>query len=257
MGFLVFIAVLLGIVFLIRRSSAPGPGEVREQSGFVTGMGIGAIVLGVIAIATGWVPFLGVVALPIAGFGIVVALIGLLAGIRTSSVGMPVAGVILCALPLAWQGMFFGAITSNAYDDYTKRAAASAQASTETPAKQELPNKQSYINNSLELYGISSSYYNASSGLRVPGVDFKIRNNGDHSLDRVEVTFYFLDSAGQVVFEKSYNPVLVTTYGNEPPLKPGYIWQQQTGKFYRADGVPSEWEEGLVRTAITDIEYSE
>lgn len=101
---------------------------------------------------------------------------------------------------------------------------------------------------------------NAALDGRVPGVLFKIRNNGDRSLDRVEATIYFKDAAGRVIAEEDYHPVLVSEYsfsGDNKPLKPDYIWQMEKGKFYSAKKVPDEWEEGSIDASITDIKFTE
>ena len=92
----------------------------------------------------------------------------------------------------------------------------------------------------------------------MPGVDFKLKNGGDRSLNEVEVTVYFQGSGGAIIAEESYHPVLVSTYsfGNNKPLKPNYIWQMERGKFYKADSVPTEWKEGAASATITDIEFA-
>jgi len=94
----------------------------------------------------------------------------------------------------------------------------------------------------------------------VPGVTFKIRNDGERSLDNVEVTIYFKNERGNVISEEDYNPVLVTKYSfsaDKKALKPGYIWQMEQGKFYTAKQVPSEWKEGSIDASITDIRFTE
>ena len=62
-----------------------------------------------------------------------------------------------------------------------------------------------------------------------------------------------------MIAEEEFNPVLVTKYsfGNNKPLRPNYIWQQERGQFYQAKSVPSEWKEGAVKAKITDIEFAE
>lgn len=114
-----------------------------------------------------------------------------------------------------------------------------------------------YIADHLELYDFSSSYREAVLDGRVPGVDFKIKNKGNRTLQRVEVTVYFEDKDGNTIAEENYFPVLKASYGLSPykPLKPGYIWQSERGKFYSAKSVPSEWKEGKAHAEITSIEF--
>lgn len=121
----------------------------------------------------------------------------------------------------------------------------------------QLKEKQAYIEN-VVLYDLKSRYYETYLEKRAPGVEFKIKNNGNKILKEVEVTVYFKDKTGTIIAEKSYNPVLVTKYsfsGDSKPLKPNYIWQMESGKFYKADSVPSEWKEGAVSATITNIEF--
>jgi hypothetical protein len=120
--------------------------------------------------------------------------------------------------------------------------------------------KSAYISERLELYDISAKYTDSLLDGKVPGVLFKIRNNGERSLDRVEVTVYFKGQDGRVVAEEDYAPVRVSEYsfsGDNKPLKPGYIWQMERGKFYAAKQVPSEWNEGSIDASITSIRFSE
>jgi len=119
--------------------------------------------------------------------------------------------------------------------------------------------KQSYIDN-VVLYDLQSRYYKTYLEEKVPGVTFKIKNTGDRILKEVEVTVYFRDLSGTIIAEKTYHPVLVSRYSfsaDNKPLKPNYIWQMERGKFYEADSVPTEWEEGSVSAKITNIEFAE
>ncbi len=121
----------------------------------------------------------------------------------------------------------------------------------------QLEEKQSYINN-VVLYDLQSMYCETYLEKKVPGVGFKIKNKGNRTLRKVEVTVYFKDASGTIIAEKTYHPVLVTEYsfgGDNKPLKPNYIWQIESGKFYKADSVPTEWKEGAVSAKITNIEF--
>ena len=116
--------------------------------------------------------------------------------------------------------------------------------------------KQDYIDK-ISLYELSARYYDTYVDDKVPGVTFKLKNNGDRTLKKVEVTVYFKDENGAIIFEEDYNPVLVSEYsiGDNKPLKPNYIWSMGKNKFYKAESVPSEWKAGAVSAKITDIEF--
>jgi hypothetical protein len=94
---------------------------------------------------------------------------------------------------------------------------------------------------------------------RVPGVEFKLKNSGNRTLDLGEVTVYFSDHNGRAISEEDYHPVLVSEMSFEPskPLKPGYIWQMETGKFYQAPHGPTEWQEANAVAKITDLAFAQ
>lgn len=115
-----------------------------------------------------------------------------------------------------------------------------------------------YINNSLRLYEFEAKYYDSMLDGRVPGVDFKIKNEGDRTINSMTVKVVFYDADDQPIAEELYRPVNVGGFsmGNEDrPLRPNYIWQQESDRFYTAKNVPSEWSEGKARATITDIEF--
>lgn len=124
---------------------------------------------------------------------------------------------------------------------------------------QSIKEKQAYLEK-VALYDLKAKYYETYLDKKVPGVEFKIKNKGKRTLKEVEVTVYFKDKKGTIIAEKQYHPVLVTKYSfgrDNKPLKANYIWQMERGKFYKADSVPTEWQEGAVSAKITNIEFSE
>lgn len=85
------------------------------------------------------------------------------------------------------------------------------------------------------------------------GVFGEVKNLGDRTLTKVEITIYFLDKDGNPIFEKTYCPVLVSewSFGDRAQfLKSGY-----SRKFgVKADDVPSDWAK-KVKVKVTDIEF--
>lgn len=75
--------------------------HVHQQRG-TSGWGIAALVLGIIALLFCWVPFVGLLSMPIAAIGALLAIVGAivsLAGGR-SGIGMPMAGLLICILSI-------------------------------------------------------------------------------------------------------------------------------------------------------------
>ena len=120
----------------------------------------------------------------------------------------------------------------------------------------EFEEKQKYIKD-LKLYRFSAKYFSTYFDGKVPGVQFKIKNNSKKTLSLVEVTVFFNDKSGNVIHEEKFHPVNSSPYafGDRKPLKPGYIWQMEKDKFYKAEKVPSEWRSGSATAKITDIKF--
>ena len=118
--------------------------------------------------------------------------------------------------------------------------------------------KQGYIAQ-IELYDFEARFINTYSDERVPAVRFKLKNNGNRTLNKVEVTVYFKDEDGTIIFEEDFNPVLVSEYSftDNNPLKPNYIWQPGKGQYYTVEKVPDEWQTGSAIAKITDIEFDQ
>jgi hypothetical protein len=123
----------------------------------------------------------------------------------------------------------------------------------------EYQDKQEYIKK-VSLYDLKAKFYTVYADNKVPGVEFKLKNNGERLLREVEVTVYFKDTTGKTIAEERYHPVLAMNKsysGDQIILKQNYIWQMENGNFYKADFVPTEWEEGSVTAKITDIKFAE
>jgi hypothetical protein len=123
----------------------------------------------------------------------------------------------------------------------------------------EYKQKQEYIKN-VSLYDLEAKFYKTYSKTKVPGVKFKIKNNGDRLLREVEVTVYFKNASGTVIAEERYRPVLdmkKSYSGDQVILKENYIWQMEEGNFYKAEGVPTEWQEGAIEAKVTNIKFAE
>lgn len=230
-------------------------------------LGIISLIIGVIAILIGWIPFVGLLAIPFAIIGLFFAgfatLISLFKGLN--GIAMPLLGggicIIGCVLPIISTGGTSAAIKKADYEVSHKMEKARGDIADAQKRHKQVENQEKdlYIANSLRLYDLEAKYMSSILDGRIPGVVFKIKNIGDKSLDKIEVTVYFKDSNGSVIAEEDYFPVLVSEYSlsDSKPLKPGYIWQMESGRFYSAKSVPSEWKEGSAEAKITDIRFSE
>lgn len=112
------------------------------------------------------------------------------------------------------------------------------------------PEKQNYLQfvkvNKVEV---------GQTVLQEPGVFGEVKNTGDRTLTKVEITIYFLDKQGQPIFEKQFPAVIVGSGSfmrDDKPLKPGY--SQKFG--VKADDAPSEWAK-TVTVKVTDVDFEQ
>ena len=56
----------------------------------------------------------------------------------------------------------------------------------------------------VEIFDFEATRIDTYLDKNIPAVRFAIRNRGDRSLDKVEVTVYFYDRNNNAIFEKTY-----------------------------------------------------
>ncbi|TON10908.1 hypothetical protein CGH63_12060 [Vibrio parahaemolyticus] len=118
--------------------------------------------------------------------------------------------------------------------------------------------KMNYIKN-IEVTEFVAKRIDTYSQKRAPAVRISLKNNGDRSLDMVETTVFFYDKEDKIIFEEIYRPVLVSKYNfsNNQPLKPGYVREMESDKYYVLESNLSEWKNGAATVKITDIRFTE
>ncbi len=115
--------------------------------------------------------------------------------------------------------------------------------------------KINYISK-VKVYDFVSRYYEQYFGGKDAGVVFKIKNNGNKDLTKVRLTVYFKDAFGNIIHEDYFTPISEYSWNsNSQSLKANRIWQMESGTYYKADNVPSEWKEGSAEIKISDIEF--
>lgn len=222
-------------------------------------LGIIAVVVGVLALLVGWIPLLGLFAIPAAVIGLVLAGVGVLFALlkRRGGAGMPLLGCAICVAAIVLPILFTGG-TASAISKMTQEAAKGHVDPSKAKGDEDLAVKTAYIQQHLSLYDVQARFMDAVLDGKVPGVLFKLRNAGDRNLEMVEVTVLFKDASGAVIHEENYTPVRFSGFSLQEnrPLKAGYIWQMESGKFYAAKSVPTEWKEGAVEAKISDIRFA-
>ena len=107
----------------------------------------------------------------------------------------------------------------------------------------------------IEIFEFESKYFESILYGKVPGIKFALKNNGDKTLNKVQVKVYFLDNDGLAIAEDTYTPVNNGTwcFSDCDPLKPNYIWRHGD-QFYKKDTLGPEWS-GKATIEIADIEF--
>jgi hypothetical protein len=215
-------------------------------------MGIIAIGLGVSGLLIGWVPFLGLIAIPIAAIGGFLGLIGLVIAAIKDFKGwsMPLLGCLICGVTIVVSIGSTGAtsaVIGEAVEEANKKVTSkrAAEEAAET----------SYIANNLIVGDVKAAYRESALDGRVAGLTFTIRNNGDRTVKRIKVICRFFDASGRVVAEEIYQPVSEFDFANGQPLKPGYTWAMTNGRFYTAKGIPRTWASGRVSVVVSEIDF--
>lgn len=90
----------------------------------------------------------------------------------------------------------------------------------------------------------------------VAAVRIGLKNTGIRSLDKVKVTVYFQDKNGNNIYEQDFNPVLVSKYTREKPLKPGYSYEMEKNNYKIIKAPLTDWSEGKATMKIVDISFS-
>ncbi len=226
------------------------------QTKSVSGLGIAALVLGLIACLGCWIPMCGIFSLPFAILGALFGVIGIIIAKLTkkSYAGLPIAGTIVSItaafIVIAVTGSVASSIEKSRTTiteglDKTKATLSEAGVEKTTEQNQE---KQAYVDK-VKIMNLKV----AKTVFDKWGAFGEIKNAGNRTLTEVEITIYYLDEYGNTIYEKTFHPVLVSSWSSDSKsLKPNY-----SEKFgYDTDDVPSEWSK-KIKVYVTNIEFEE
>jgi general secretion pathway protein G len=106
--------LVCGQCLAILRPPPPPPGALgyaggyQQQNKSVSGLGIAALVLGILGVLVAWVPFCGIVAIPVAAIGLILGIIAIvMARSSQTGMGLPIAGTTLSAIAILLQGVWW------------------------------------------------------------------------------------------------------------------------------------------------------
>jgi hypothetical protein len=84
---------------------------------------------------------------------------------------------------------------------------ATADAATSGQNAEPSAEELSYINQNLKLYDLKAKYFDSFGEGRVPGVEFKIKNDGNRTITSMTVKVVFYDASDKPIAEEEYHPV--------------------------------------------------
>jgi len=97
-----------------RRRSQTYHREQPRGNGAAMALGIGSLVMGIVALLACWIPFVGCISIPFAALGILIGLIGVIMAITTAGrgIGFPIGGVLCSGMALVVFFIVTGGATS-------------------------------------------------------------------------------------------------------------------------------------------------
>lgn len=128
-----------------------------------------------------------------------------------------------------------------------------------TKAMESFSEKMRYIDK-IEITDFVAKRIDTYLNKNTPAVRISLKNKGDRTLREVKVVVYFQDKDGKTIFEDDFYPVLVSQYrtsGDNKPLKPGYVREMESGKYFTIESALSEWKEGKAVAKIVDLEFAD
>jgi hypothetical protein len=124
-------------------------------------------------------------------------------------------------------------------------------------AKESFAKKMEYIDK-VEITEFTADRIDTYLDKGVPAIRLALKNLGDRSLDIVKVVVYFQNSEGDTIFEEDFYPVNVNSYmGSSKPLKAGYVFEMEKGKYFTIESALSEWAVGKAVAKVTDIKFTQ
>lgn len=231
-----------------------------DQTKSISGLGIAALVLGIIACLTCWIPYVGAVSLPLAIIGFIFGVIGTIVSLMTrrSYTGLPAAGAFVslaaAVIFLVVTGATSTAITESARSITGTRP--ELQTITPEPVPVRVTEREAKLLEEKGAYISKVEIINLTVGKTVLGdwgVFGEIRNTGDRTLAEVEITVYYFDENRYPIYEDTFYPVHTSGWRSDSkPLKPNYA--EKFG--YEADSVPSAWSKEIT-AQVTNIEFAD
>ena len=225
--------------------------SIKSKSSEAHGLGVASIISGGIAIAIGWIPFIGFIALPISAIALVLGVIGFIFPLATKKSGlkMPIIGLVISLASLALPFLTTSALINEIDTPEFREAMADIGESFEEMSSED----NLAVMSQTEISNLQVGRTDSGE----PQISFEIKNNSERNLKYVRVDCEFFGKEGQAVYKTEFTPVSHwgAPAGSVEFLGSGETWFTEDNEFFKIKKSDlEEWDSVTVEVKIGSIE---
>ena len=225
--------------------------SMKPKSSEAHGLGVASIISGGIAIAIGWIPFIGFIALPISAIALVLGVIGLIFPLATKKSGlkMPIIGLVISLASAALPFLTTSALINEIDTPEFREAMADIGESLEEMSSED----NRAVMSQTEISNLQVGRTDSGE----PQISFEIKNNSERNLKYVRVDCEFFGKEGQAVYKTEFTPVSHwgAPAGSVEFLGSGETWFTEDNEFFKIKKSDlEEWDSVTVEVKIGSIE---
>ena len=225
--------------------------STKPKSSEAHGLGVASIISGGIAMAIGWIPLIGLIALPISAIALVLGVIGFIFPLATKKSGlkMPIIGLVISLASLALPFLTTSALINEIDTPEFREAMADIGESFEEMSSE--------YNRAVMSQTEISNLQVGRTDSGEPQISFEIKNNSERNLKYVRVDCEFFGNKGQAVYNTEFT--LVSHWGAPAGsvefLGSGETWFTEYNEFFKIKKSDlEEWDSVTVEVKIGSIE---
>ena len=225
--------------------------STKPKSSEAHGLGVASIISGGIAMAIGWIPLVGLIALPISAIALVLGVIGFIFPLATKKSGlkMPIIGLVISLASLALPFLTTSALINEIDTPEFREAMAEIGESFEEMSSE----YNRAIMGQIEISNLQVGRTDSGE----PQISFEIKNNSERNLKYIRVDCEFFGKEGQAVYKTEFTPVSHwgAPAGSVEFLGSGETWFTEDNEFFKINQSDLEdWDSVTVEVKIGSIE---
>ena len=225
--------------------------STKPKSSEAHGLGVASIISGGIAMAIGWIPLIGLIALPISAIALVLGVIGFIFPLATKKSGlkMPIIGLVISLASLALPFLTTSALINEIDTPEFREAMAEIGKSFEETSSED----NRAIISQIEISNLQVGRTDSGQ----TKISFEIKNNCERNLKYVRVDCEFFGKEGQAVYKTEFTPVSHwgAPAGSVELLGSGETWFTEDNEFFKINQSDlEEWDSVTVEVKIGSIE---